>query len=96
MQKPLWAIKSGKWIGWNIDDIVYDVSRKDIGKIINNRIYSLNGTCIGELVFDKYVGINPNSTYPTFAPAAPFASIRVMKCGDITGLSNTPLNDPEF
>ena len=96
MQIPLWNIKSGKFAGWNIDNSVYDSTGKNIGPVINKYIYSVDGTCVGEIHNDRFVGKRLSMSYPKCGKCAPYGSIGIEHRADIKGLDIEGWKDPDF
>lgn len=95
-EQALWRIISGSWAGWNIDGSIYNTNGESIGNVVNNVIFSLNGTCLGEIYNDKYVGFRDERTYPKMSGCAPWASFVPIKRNDIQGLQITGWHDPDF
>jgi hypothetical protein len=56
IMKPLWKLSSGKFAGWNNNDILYDASGDNVGYFVDNRAISINGQVIGEMYDDKFIG----------------------------------------
>ena len=92
----LWKVYSGAFAGWKDDDQLYDSHGCHVGHFEDGVAYSLDGTYLGEIFRDDWIGRKPGVEHCAGSVACSLESIVTAPLPNRTGLRIAGWRDPDF
>lgn len=96
--KPLYKIPSGKFAGWKDErnNRLYDRNGNNVGYFKGDVAFSLNGSNIGEITREDYIGKRIGKTYPIQGSVVPYVGVALVPYVGRVGLAIGGWEDPDF
>jgi hypothetical protein len=93
---PLWAVLSGKFVGWRNGDRLHDADGNNVGKFTGNVAFSLDGNYIGEMYGNDRIGKRSTASYAGKIGTVGTIGIAIARMADRPGMGVAGWEDPDF
>ncbi len=95
--KPLWKIRSGRFLGWRTeDDQLYDADGAHLGYLVDDIGYSHDRHAVGEVYGERWLGKREAVVYPTGTRQAARRAVDMAGMPDRDGMALAGWSDPDF
>ena len=92
----LWAVRSGRFVGWRNGDILYNAEGDNVGYFVNDVVYSLHGEYLGEIFRDNWVGKRIGVLRPRVGGRVGYVGVALVPYVDRVGMAIAGWEDPDF
>jgi hypothetical protein len=92
----LWAICSGKFVGWRNADTLYNANGDNVGHFGGDIAYTLNGNYIGEMYSKNRIGKRSTASHADWVGAVRTVGIPTARKADRRAIGAAGWEDPDF
>jgi hypothetical protein len=92
----LWAICSGKFLGWRNGDTLYNANGDNVGHFSDDVAHSLNGNYIGEMYSKDRIGKRSTASHAGGVGTARTVGIAIARRADRGAIGVAGWEDPDF
>lgn len=97
MAKGLWAVRSGRFVGWQVGDNLYDASGENVGYFDGDIAFSTStGRYIGELYQGDWIGKRAGLSRSTHASRVKTVRASYGRQANRVGQALGGWEDPDF